>query len=259
MLYSLYTFFKSLLEITLIAAAFYFIYIWIRGTRAVQVLNGFVVLFLAFMLSRFLGMTTITWILGKVFAFSILAFLILFQPELRRALAQLGRRPLFFNQGAEEDSLAAVVKAVEALSRSKTGALIAIEREIGLGSYILSGVKLDARVTAELLISLFQPRSPLHDGGAIVVGDRVAAAGCVFPLSQRLSGEKKTGTRHKAAVGLSEETDAIVVVVSEETGKISIARTGVLSQELTLDALSEVLLKSKNKSEPIETAAPVNA
>lgn len=258
MLYSLFSFIKALFEITLIAAAFYFIYLWIRGTRAIQVLNGFLILFLVFVVARFMGLDAICWLLEKVFAISIVALLILFQPELRRALAQLGRRPLFRSHSSENHSLQAVVKAADILSRSRTGALIAIEQDIGLGSYIQSGVRLEARATPELLVSVFQPRSLLHDGGVILAADRIAAAGCVFPLSPRHAGDKKTGTRHQAALGLSEETDALVVVVSEETGKISVAKGGILSQDLTSEALARALLKEK-ENETVELASAAQA
>lgn len=258
MLYSLFSFLKALFEITLIAAAFYFIYLWIRGTRAVQVLSGFLILFLAFVVARFMGLDAICWLLEKVFAISIVALLILFQPELRRALAQLGRRPLFRSASSDNSGLQAVAKAADILSRSQTGALIAVEQEIGLGSYLPSGVRLDARATPELLVSLFQPPSPLHDGGAILSRGRIAAAGCLFPLSQRHGGDKKTGTRHQAALGLSEETDALVVVVSEETGKISVAKGGILSQDLTSESLARVLLKEK-KNETVELTSATQA
>lgn len=258
MLYSLFSFLIALFEITLIAAAFYFLYIWMRTTRAVQVLNGFVILFIAYLAARFFGMHTISWLLEKMFALSVVAFLILFQPELRRALAQIGRRPFFWGGSSEDQIQRALVQAVETLSQNKTGALVAIQRDIGLGSYLQTGVKLDARVTPELLVSIFHPRTPLHDGGAVIVGDRLVAAGCVFPLSQALVPEKKTGTRHRAAVGLSEETDALVIVVSEETGKISAARGGILSQDLTPQALAQVLIRVRKKDESIEIASPAH-
>jgi diadenylate cyclase len=196
-----------------------------------------------------LNLDALSWILRRFFVVLGLALLVIFQPEIRRALAELGKQPVFTVSIEKRGLIDNIVQAVNLLAEQKVGALIAVEREIGTGAIQETGVKLDARVTPELLASIFFPHTPLHDGGVIIMENRITAAGCVFPLSQNPDLHKKLGTRHRAAVGLSEETDAVVVVVSEETGSISVSYRGRLSEGLDGERLkrflSALLLKDK--------------
>jgi len=188
-----------------------------------------------------LELSTINWVLTKLFAVGVLAFLILFQPELRRGLARIGQNTIFnpfLKKGGTVDE---VVEACQRMSKIKRGALIAIEREAGLKSYIESGIPLDAKISAELLTTIFTTNTPTHDGAVIIEGDRIASAGSLFPLSQNPTLARSLGTRHRAAIGLTEETDAVVVVVSEETGAISVSVYGKLTRDLDEEGLKRVL------------------
>ncbi len=231
--------FKVIIEILILWFVFYMTILFIKGTRTVQVLKGLLILMAIFLVTQRLGLETINWILAKLIPMSIIAFLIIFQPELRRGLARLGQFGIF---PAKEQVIEDIAKSAVALSKKKIGGLIAIEREVGLRAYIESGVPLDAKVSSELLNTIFMPNTPLHDGGVVIQEDRIIAAGCLFPLSQEPHITKTLGTRHRAAIGLAEETDAIVVVVSEETGTISIAVGGRLTRDLD----REELIKSLN-------------
>lgn len=244
------------LEVLLLWVIFYYLLKLLRGTRGAQVLSG-LALALVFVLAftYFLNLHTLNWIFSKFSVNLVLAFVIIFQPEIRRALAELGRPNMLGGSGASSsrDIVDPLVRAVKSLSEQKIGALIAIEREIGLRAVEETGVFIDSTVKPELVTSLFFPRSPLHDGGVVIRGDRVVAASCVFPLSQREELHRSLGTRHRAAIGITEETDALVVVVSEETGNISIAYKGRLSRGLDEERLrrllSSVLSRQKRKSE----------
>jgi len=220
---------KFIIEIGILWFVFYVLLLFVKGTRAVQVLKGIIILVVIFLISEELHLETINWILGKLFTISIIAFVIIFQPELRRGLARIGQLGMFSSQ---QETFDEIVKAAIILSKKKIGALIAIEREIGLKAYIESGIKLDSQVTSELLNTVFTPNTPLHDGGVVIQGSIMAAAGCLFPLTQNPHVSSSLGTRHRAAMGLSEETDAVVVVVSEETGDISISINGRLTRHL---------------------------
>ena len=171
----------------------------------------------------------------------IIAFLIIFQPELRRGLASLGQKPVFAVFQREHFLIDELVKATSALSRKKIGGLIAIEREAALAPYLESGVQLDSKVNSELINTIFMPNTPLHDGGIVVQGNKIIAAGCLFPLTQNPTVSKTVGTRHRAAMGLTEESDSIVIVISEETGAISIAIGGRLTRELDAEGLTKIL------------------
>jgi diadenylate cyclase len=230
---------KIMTEIAILWFCYYLLILYIKGTRTVQVLKGIFIVVLIFFVVQRLGLDTITWILTKLFPISIIALIIIFQPELRRGLARLGQFGVF---PAKEIIIDEIAKSSTMLSKKKIGALIAIEREIGLRPYIESGVELDSKVTSELINTIFMPNTPLHDGGVVVQEDRIVAAGCLFPLTQEPHVTKTLGTRHRAAIGLSEETDAVVVVVSEESGTISIAAGG----KLTRDLGKEELIKSLN-------------
>jgi len=232
---------KSLLEISFIWVLIYFMIRFLQGTRAVQVLTGLVILVIVFNVAKILELSTINWVLTKLFAVGVLAFLILFQPELRRGLARIGQNTIFnpfLKKGGTVDE---VVEACQRMSKIRRGALIAIEREAGLKNYIESGIPLDAKISAELLVTIFAANTPTHDGAVVIEGDRIASAGSLFPLSQNQTLSRSLGTRHRAAIGLTEETDAVVVVVSEETGAISVSVYGKLTRDLDEEGLKRVL------------------
>lgn len=229
---------KVITEIAVLWFCFYVLMLYIKGTRTAQVLKGILMVILVFFITLWLGLDTINWIMTKLIPMSIIALLIIFQPELRRGLARLGQFGVFPTQEAVIDEIA---KSAAILSKKKIGALIAIEKEIGLRPYIESGVQLDGKVTSELINTIFMPNTPLHDGGVIIQEDRMVAAGCLFPLTQEAHITKTLGTRHRAAIGLSEETDAIVIVVSEETGVISLAIGGKLTRDLDRESLIKSL------------------
>lgn len=235
------TLLKILVEIGILWIVFYVILIFARGTRGVHVFKGIVLIVLFFIITQKLGLDTINWIFTKLFAISVITFLIIFQPELRRGLASIGQHRwsgIFFK---EAEIIKEVVRAVLSLSKRKIGALIAIERESRLSHYVESGIEIDANVTTELLITIFMPNTPLHDGGIIISGDRVIGAGCLFPLTQNPKISRTMGTRHRAGLGLSEETDAAVIIVSEETGGISVATDGKLTHDLDKETLERIL------------------
>ena len=232
-------------EILVIAAVIYALLLMLRGTRGAGMLRGLgllIVFAVVFSGARYLGLMRITWMLERLFAVSAVALVVIFQPELRRMLVRLGQtRWLGFLGKPRSVALGEVMGAVASMSKRKIGALIAIEREVGLRQVIEGGTRLGAEVSSELLCSIFYPNTPLHDGGVVIRSNRVAAAGCLFPLSENPKLQKELGTRHRAALGLTEETDAVTVVVSEETGKISVAVKGDLMYDLSVDELKSLL------------------
>lgn len=234
-------FLKAFIEISVLWFVFYSLLIFLKGTRAIQVLRGLVILVLAFFLAQYFGFYTLDWILTRLLAISVIAFLILFQPELRRGLARLGQRRIFSILRTEAKVIEELAEAASIMSKRKVGALIAIEREASLEPYTESGVVLDSKVSSELLCTIFTPNTPLHDGGIIIRQERIVVAGCLFPLTENPKISKLLGTRHRAAIGLTEEVDAVVIIVSEETGGISIAIGGKLTRQLDKDGLSRVL------------------
>lgn len=229
---------KVLAEIAILWFCYYFLILYIKGTMTVQVIKGILMVILIFIITQYLGLETINWIITKLVPISIIALLVIFQPELRRGLARLGQFGAF---PANEVIIDEIAKSTAMLSKKKIGSLVAIEREIGLKPYIESGVQLDGKVTSELLNTIFMPNTPLHDGGVVIHEDRIVAAGCLFPLSQDANISKTLGTRHRAALGLSEETDAIVIVVSEESGSISVAVGGKLTRDHDKEGLIKTL------------------
>jgi len=230
---------KIALEILILWYVIYMILLFVKGTRSEQLLKGLVIITLIFLGTQQLGLDVINWAITRLFPISVIALLIVFQPELRRALAQLGQ---FGKHQENIEAIDEIVKAALSLSKKRIGALIVIERETGLKSYIETGTVVDAEVTAYLITSIFLPQSPLHDGAVIIERGRLVAAACVLPLPQEEKGlPKYMGMRHRAAVGISEETDAVCVVVSEETGNISVASGGKLKYELDEDNLKEIL------------------
>lgn len=236
---------RPALEIIVLWYVFYRLLVFIKGTPAVQVLRGLVFLIIVFFISLFisqkLGLTIINWILPKLLAIFLLCFLIIFQPELRRGLAQLGQGSILGLFFREERIIDEIVEAVFSLAQKKIGAIVALEREIGLNPYVESGIPLDSKVNSELINTIFMPHTPLHDGGVVVQNGRIVAAGCLFPLTRNPQISKTLGTRHRAAVGLTDETDALVIVVSEETGTVSLAREGKLIRSMDRESLSKVL------------------
>lgn len=238
------------IEILVLACIFYVVIRFFRGTPGAQVLFGLSIVFVALIvLTRVFNLDALNWLLRQLSVYLAVALLVIFQPEIRRALAELGRQHVFTSVSEPRTVVDNVVQAVEMLAERRIGALIAIEREIGTRSVQDTGVELDSRVTGELLASIFFPHTPLHDGGVIISGNRIVAAGCLFPLSQRADVSKSLGTRHRAAIGLTEETDAVVVVVSEESGTVSVSYRGRLSRDLDEDRLrrflSALLVKPK--------------
>jgi diadenylate cyclase len=233
---------KAAFEILLLAAVFYYFLLLFRGTRGAAVLSGFVIVLLGvFGLTQIFQLDVIGWILGRFLAFLAIAVLVIFQPELRRALAQLGSKQFFAATRQRGELIDVLVETVRSLSAKRCGALMAVEREIGFRGVAETGVPIESRATPELLATIFTPNTPLHDGGVILRGDRVVAASCVFPLTQRQGLSSNIGMRHRAAIGLTEETDAVVVVVSEETGEISVAHRGHLVQGLDVEGLRAFL------------------
>jgi diadenylate cyclase len=234
----------DLLDITLVAVVIYELLVLIRGTRAVQMALSAGFLIGLFFVSRWLDLETVNWVIRNLATYVGFAIIVLFQADIRRALAHFGRARVFryFERAASADeTLEDLVVAATTLAAKRIGAIIVIERQIGLRNYIEGGIPLDATVTYDLLASIFQPGSPLHDGAAIVQGDRIAAAACFLPLSVNPRVSRELGTRHRAALGLTEENDAVAIVVSEETGAVSLAVGGGLERGLTADQLRERL------------------
>jgi diadenylate cyclase len=220
----------------------YYVLRFIRGTRGAPVVTGFLVVLLAFVLVTFLlKLKVLQYLLGAFSAFFILAVLVIFQPELRRMLAELGNLPLFATVHEQRENIEVIIQTVERLADVRIGALIAIEQSIHLQEAVESGIIVDCEATPEMLETIFFPNNAIHDGGVILKGDRIAYAACIFPLTQRQDLNKSLGTRHRAAIGLSEETDAVVVVVSEETGGVSYAYRGQLVRGVTLEELRAFL------------------
>ena len=225
---------KDLIDIALVAVVAYYLLLLIRGTRAVQALVGILLIGGVYYVARATGLAALESLLEKLFIALPVVIVVLFQQEIRRALSSFGRNPLL-GLGAHEEAATAIndiVLAASGLSSDRVGALIVVQRLQGLRNYVESGIVLDAKVSYDLLSTIFCPETPLHDGAVIIQGDRVAAAACFLPLTQKANLSKEFGTRHRAALGITEETDALAVVVSEETGKVSVALGGQLIRGL---------------------------
>jgi diadenylate cyclase len=235
---------SSVFDILMVALVFYGLFRLFQGTQAVALLRGILVIALIFVLaaSRF---TAFGWLLKNLLPMILVAIPVIFQPELRRALERLGRSAPLVGRSARETLAQQVIyevsQAVEALARERTGALIVLEGDTGLEEYIESGERIDAGVSARLLMTVFFPGTPLHDGAVIVRGDRIIAAACVLPLTQRDLADSSLGTRHRAAVGITEQNDAVAIVVSEETGIVSLARAGRIARRLDAQRLRTIL------------------
>jgi diadenylate cyclase len=230
------------LDIILVALLIYQVLVMIRGTRAVPMLVGLTVLAILFYFAQIGELTTLNWVVSRVLPYVVFALIVVFQSEIRHVLTDLGRRLTFLGgSNNESDSYDDIVLAANLFSQHQTGALIVIEREIGLRTHIESGVPLDARLSYDLLATIFRPSAPLHDGAVIVQKDRIAAAACFLPLSMNPLLSTQLGTRHRAGIGITEETDAIAVICSEETGAISIAIGGRIERDLTVEQLRDRL------------------
>jgi diadenylate cyclase len=250
----------DLLDIFLVAVLFYRLLVLVKGTRSAQMYVGMLLLVLVGLLARAFDLIAVMWIVDSLKTIWLIVFVILFQPELRHMLAQFGRTRYFrvFLRGDSYGVLGEVVRAAETLGKKHQGALMVIERNTGLRNFVETGTRLDAKVTAELLVTLFSPGSPLHDGAVILREDSVLAASCILPLSADPKTAVTLGTRHRAALGLSEESDAAVVVVSEQTGGISIAFRGALKERLDSGELRSELSRifHLRPEEEAPTAAP---
>jgi diadenylate cyclase len=238
----------NFLDVLLVWYVMYKTLTLIKGTKAVQLLKGIFVIIVAKIATEIFGLNTLDWLLEEIIDWGFLAIIIIFQPEIRRALEQLGRGKLFQRTTSQQDEeqtrlIEAMKKSVTYMAKRRIGALISIEKETGLTEYIETGIKMNAEISSELLINVFIPNTPLHDGAVIMQRDKITAAACYLPLSESAFISKELGTRHRAALGLSEVTDAIVVIVSEETGSISIAANGKIDRNLTID---EFTLKLRN-------------
>lgn len=249
---------SDIAEVIILAFLIYHIMLWIKTTRAWALVKGFAVIMVFLFLAVLFDMNTILWIAGKIFSIGILAIVIVFQPELRRALEQLGQKNIITGilsidsgreqeEGFNEHTIEAIVKACVEMSKAKTGALIVIENTVPLGEYERTGITLDAQISSQLLLNIFEHNTPLHDGALLVRGNRAVSATCYLPLSDNMELSKELGTRHRAAVGISEVSDAMTVIVSEETGAVSITQHSALNRNITTEELREQLQSLLNK------------
>ena len=242
--------FADIVDIAIVAFIVYQAFRLVRETRAEQLIKGILILIIMLQLSSWLGFNTMQYILENTMQLGFFALLIIFQPELRRGLERMGRgtagRLLSFNNREEvvESTVEEVARAVDNLAKNKVGALICMERLTKLGDIIKTGTELNSKISAELLINIFVPNTPLHDGAVVIGSNKILAAACFLPLTHNNDLSKELGTRHRAAIGLSENSDAVVIVVSEETGKISIALDGGLTRNLTVESLKKALYKT---------------
>ncbi len=248
---------RAPVEIVILAMVLYYIYIYLRGTHGARILIGLALVFLTLtFISQLFDLAVIGWILRSLVGFLAIALVVLFQPELRRALTDLGSHPFFTSAFEKKETIEDVTDTVFEIASKGFGALIAIEREISLKSFIETGVNIDADYSKELTLTIFHPKTVLHDGGLVVRNDRIVAAACIFPLTQREDLDRNLGLRHRAALGLSEESDALAIVVSEETGQVSICHSGILERNLSVEKfrrrLSQLLLHNDNQTDSDE-------
>ena len=246
----------DIIEIIILSILFYQILVWTKRTRAWTLFKGIAFLFIFYMVSYFFGFNTILWLIERIISVGIIAVVVIFQPELRKALEQIGRKRVFSNMFGDSNDESArfsdktvneLVKASYELGKTKTGALIVIEQEVTLLDFENTGIPIDAILTSQLLINIFEHNTPLHDGAVIVRGDRVVSATCYLPLSDNMDISKELGTRHRAAVGVSEVTDSFTIIVSEETGAVSVAIGGKIIRNIDGEKLRAHLIKIQNK------------
>lgn len=250
-------FWVNVLDILIIWFLMYKAIMFLRGTKAIQLVKGIALILLIRIVSGWIGLNTISWLMDQVITYGVIALIVIFQPEIRRALEHLGRGTIFKKRSSNQERndvtrvIQAYDKAIQYMSKRRIGALIAIERETGLEEYIETGIPIGAEITGELLINIFIPNTPLHDGAVIVKNNKVAVACAYLPLSESMAIPKEFGTRHRAAVGLSEVSDAITIVVSEETGEVSLTMNGELMSHLSRDdymrILEEALMPEKQQ------------
>ncbi|CDC91948.1 putative uncharacterized protein [Roseburia sp. CAG:380] len=249
----------DVLEIVILAFVIYHVALWIKNTRAWTLLKGIIVLLACYVIAYILGMNVIVWIFERTISIGITALMIVFQPELRRALEELGQKNIVStlipfddtrnqNERFSEHSINEIVKATVEMAKVKTGALIIIEKDIDLSEYERTGIELDSTISSQLLINIFEHNTPLHDGAVIIRGDRIVSATCYLPLSDNMGLSKELGTRHRAGVGISEVTDSLTIIVSEETGRISVAVGGKLLRNIDGDLLKKKLTEMQGKS-----------
>lgn len=242
-----------LVDLAIVSYLLYKLIKMIKGTRAIQLIKGIAVLLIANVISEFFSLNILHYILNSVVTYGVLLFIVVFQPELRKMLEQMGSTSLkkFFDVDEENSNLESVdevAKAVEQMSKDKTGALIVYEKESNLGELIHTGVMVNADISKELLLNIFVPDTPLHDGAVIIKDNKIAAASCILPITDREDLDREFGTRHRAAIGLSEASDALIVIVSEETGKISLAMNGKIIRNIQPDVLVKELKKRLKKT-----------
>lgn len=251
--------FSAVIEILILAFLLYHVIKWIRRTRALTLVKGLIMLFIAWVIAYFMDFTVILWLFANTITVGITAIIILFQPELRKVLEELGQKNMMFSSLASfgketekhlfsDDTLKEIVKATFEMAKVKTGALIVIEDKVPLQEFVDTGIQLDANLSNQLLINIFEHNTPLHDGAVIVKGDRVVAATCYLPLSDNMFLSKELGTRHRAGVGISEISDSLTIIVSEETGKVSVASNGTLTRNLSAESLEELLRNIQRKN-----------
>ncbi len=236
----------DVIDVLIVAFLLYKLFSLMKGTRAVHMFFGLVVLFVVSVVAQWANLMALNWIISSLKTVWVIAFVIIFQPELRRALASLGQHRFLSRVFTVEETgvIAEIIKSVSRLAERGIGAIIVLEKDVGLKNYIETGTRIDARVTSELIETIFSPTSPLHDGAVIIQVDRVAAAACILPLTQDQRLSVSLGTRHRAAIGLTEETDALAIVVSEETQTISYAQAGKLNRKIEINALRAELLEN---------------
>ena len=249
----------DILEIVILAFVIYHVALWIKNTRAWMLLKGIIVLLACYVIAYILRMNVIVWIFERTISIGITALMIVFQPELRRALEELGQKKIVStlipfddtrnqNERFSERSINEIVKATVEMAKAKTGALIIMEKDIDLSEYERTGIELDSTISSQLLVNIFEHNPPLHDGAVIIRGDRIVSATCYLPLSDNMGLSKELGTRHRAGVGISEVTDSLTIIVSEETGRISVAVGGKLLRNIDGDLLRKKLTEMQGKS-----------
>ncbi|MFB9331157.1 diadenylate cyclase CdaA [Paenibacillus aurantiacus] len=255
---------KDIIDVAIVSYIIYKLILLVRGTKAVQLLKGIFVLVGTWAISTWFNLYTLKWLMNQMFTFGVVTVLIIFQPELRRALEQLGRGKLFSRTSVVErdvsDRINEIIKAIQYLAKRKIGALIVFERSTGLNDYIESGIQMESRTSSELLINIFIPNTPLHDGAVIIRGNQIMAAGCYLPLSENPFISKELGTRHRAGIGITEVCDAVSVIVSEETGQVSLAVGGMIVRDIKEESLISKLFEELNpnvkEKQPLSSKTP---
>lgn len=255
---------KDIIDVAIVSYIIYKLILLVRGTKAVQLLKGIFVLVGTWAISTWFNLYTLKWLMNQMFTFGVVTVLIIFQPELRRALEQLGRGKLFSRTSVVErdvsDRINEIIKAIQYMAKRKIGALIVFERSTGLNDYIESGIQMESHTSSELLINIFIPNTPLHDGAVIIRGNQIMAAGCYLPLSENPFISKELGTRHRAGIGITEVCDAVSVVVSEETGQVSLAVGGMIVRDIKEESLISKLFEELNPNvkdkQPLSSKKP---